>query len=205
MGAKGKRAAIYARVSTGDQTTENQLLELRQIAERRGWEVVEVYSDNGISGAKGRDKRPAFDRLCKDATRHRFDVVMAWSIDRIGRSVHAVSGFIAEMDALGIGQFYHQQAIDTATPAGKAMIHMCVVFAEFELGVIKERINAGLVRARANGTKLGRPRIGREIERRAARELAKGTGVLKVAQTLGIGTGTVQRIKREIVAGVQEP
>jgi DNA invertase Pin-like site-specific DNA recombinase len=196
----GKRAAIYARVSTGDQTTENQLLELRQIAERRGWEVVEVYADNGISGAKGRDQRPAFDRLCKDATRHRFDVVMAWSIDRIGRSVHAVSGFIAEMDALGICQFYHQQAIDSGTPAGKAMIHMCVVFAEFELGVIKERINAGLARARANGTQLGRPRIGKDVERRVTRELAKGTGVIKIARTIGIGTGTVQRIKREMQA-----
>jgi len=165
-----KGAAIYARVSTDSQTTENQVRELREVAERRGWQVVEVYCDNGISGAKGRDQRPAFDKLHKDATRHRFDVVMAWSIDRIGRSVHAVSGFIAEMDAIGIGQFYQQQAIDTSTPAGRAMIQMCVVFAEFERDMIRERINAGL---------------------------AKGVGVLKTARLLGIGTGTAQRIKAE--------
>jgi DNA invertase Pin-like site-specific DNA recombinase len=123
---------------------------------------------------------------------------MAWSIDRIGRSVHGVSGFIAEMDAIGIGQFYQQQAIDTSTPAGRAMIQMCVVFAEFERDMIRERIYAGLARARANGRVLGRPRIGSDVERRVKRELAKGVGALKTARLLGVGTGTVQRIKAEM-------
>ena len=188
------RVAIYTRVSKESQTTANQLRELQGIAERQRWTVVEVYTDHGISGAKGRNMRPAFDRLCKDASRRRFDLVMAWSIDRIGRSVHAVSGFIADMDALGIGQYYHQQAIDTTTPSGKAMIQMCVVFAEFERDMIRERINSGLARARANGKTLGRPRIAPEVERQVRTELSKGTGIMKVAKKLGLGNGTVQRI-----------
>jgi DNA invertase Pin-like site-specific DNA recombinase len=153
---KHQRVTIYTRVSKASQTTDNQLRELQGIIERQGWTVVEVYTDHGISGAKGRDKRPSFDQLYKDASRRRFDMVMAWSIDRIGRSVHAVSGFIADMEAL-IGQYYHQQAIDTTTPSGKAMIQMCVVFAEFERGMIKERIHAGLKRAKDEGKTLGRP------------------------------------------------
>ena len=193
--ATPKRAAIYTRVSTDSQTTENQLRELREVAEKRGWQVVEVYADHGISGAKGRDKRPALDKLHKDATRRRFDVVMAWAIDRIGRSVHAVSGFIAEMEAAGIGQYYHQQAIDTATPAGKAMVHMCMVFAEFERDLIRERITAGLARARAEGKAIGRPKVADTVEDRIRAELAKGTGILKTARILGVGTGTVQRVK----------
>jgi DNA invertase Pin-like site-specific DNA recombinase len=188
-------------VSKESQTTANQLRELQGIAGRQGWTVVEVYTDHGISGAKGRDRRPAFDWLCKDASRRRFDLVMAWSIDRIGRSVHAVSGFIADMDALGIGQYYHQQAIDTTTPSGKAMIQMCVVFAEFERDMIRERINSGLARARANGKTLGRPRIAPEMERRVRVELSKGAGIIKVAKKLNLGNGTVQRIATALRAG----
>jgi DNA invertase Pin-like site-specific DNA recombinase len=195
------RVAIYTRVSKESQTTENQLRELQRIAKRQGWTVMDVYTDHGISGAKDRDRRPAFDRLCKDASRRRFDLVMAWSIDRIGRSVHAVSGFIADMDALGIGQYYHQQAIDTTTPSGKAMIQMCVVFAEFERDMIRERINSGLARARANGKTLGRPRIASEVERQVRAELSKGAGIMKVAKKLGLGNGTVQRIATVLQAG----
>jgi DNA invertase Pin-like site-specific DNA recombinase len=153
------RAAIYCRVSTDGQTTENQRTALEEVAARRGWKIVEVYIDQGISGAKGRDKRPAFDKMCKDATRRKFDVVMAWAIDRIGRSVHDVSGFMVEMDALGVKQYYDKRAIDTATPSGKAMVHMCVVFSEFERDMIRERINVGLKRARAQRKRLGRPPI----------------------------------------------
>lgn len=195
-----RRAAIYVRVSTDGQTTENQLRELERVAEQRGWPVVDVYRDHGISGAKGRDKRPALDKLYDDATKGRFNVVMAWAIDRIGRSVHAVSGFMAEMDALNVAQYYHQQAIDTSTPAGKAMVHMCGVFAEFERGMIRERIMAGLARAKANNKRLGRPQVDAKVEAKVRAELAKGTGMLKVARALGVGTGTVQRIKREMAS-----
>src|SRR5262249_8763582 len=116
-----KRAAIYLRVSTQDQTTFNQEHELRQAAERAGWQVVKVYKDHGISGAKGRNGRPAFDTLCRDATKRQFDVVMAWNVDRLGRSLKDLVAFLSELHALGIDLFLHQQGLDTTTPAGKAM------------------------------------------------------------------------------------
>ncbi|SED40271.1 Site-specific DNA recombinase [Rhizobiales bacterium GAS191] len=190
------RAAIYCRVSTDGQTAENQRMALVEVAAHRGWKVVELYVDQGISGAKGRDKRPAFDKMCKDATRRKFDVVMAWAIDRIGRSVHDVSGFMVEMDLLGVKQYYHKQAIDTATPAGKAMIHMCVVFSEFERDMIRDRVNQGLQRARAQGKRLGRPPIDPKTEQAICAALAKGEqGMLKIAARFKVGSGTVQRIK----------
>src|SRR5690554_6097031 len=154
-----KRAAIYLRVSTDGQTTENQRLELARVAAQAGWEVVEVYEDAGISGAKGREQRPAFDRLCKDAARRRFDVVMAWSVDRLGRSLQDLVTFLSELHGMGVDLFLHQQGIDTTTPAGKAMFQMLGVFAEFERAMIQERVKAGLARAKAQGKVLGRPRI----------------------------------------------
>jgi DNA invertase Pin-like site-specific DNA recombinase len=119
-----KRAVLYLRVSTQDQTTANQERELREIAGRMGCDVVKVYKDHGISGAKGRDKRPAFDALCRAATRREFDVVMAWSVDRLGRSLQDLVAFLSELHALGIDLFLHQQGLDTTTPAGKAMYQM---------------------------------------------------------------------------------
>jgi DNA invertase Pin-like site-specific DNA recombinase len=136
--------ALYTRVSTGRQTTENQKRELRTIAARAGWTVVKVYQDEGISGAKGRDERPAFDALCKDAARRQFDMVMAWSVDRLGRSLQDLISFLSELHALGIDLMMHQQGLDTTTPAGKAMFQMMGVFAEFERAMIRERVKAGL-------------------------------------------------------------
>src|SRR5438094_4492589 len=104
-----KRAAIYLRVSTQDQTTSNQEHELRQAAERAGWQVAKVYKDHGISGAKGRNGRPAFDALCRDATKRQFDVVMAWNVDRLGRSLKDLVAFLSELHALGIDLFLHQR------------------------------------------------------------------------------------------------
>jgi DNA invertase Pin-like site-specific DNA recombinase len=129
---KNHSVAIYTRVSTDHQTTENQERELREIAERMGWTVVEVYKDQGVSGAKGRNGRPAFDALCKDAARRRFDMIMAWSVDRLGRSLQDLVAFLSELHALGIDLFLHQQGVDTTTPAGKALFQMMGVFAEFE-------------------------------------------------------------------------
>jgi DNA invertase Pin-like site-specific DNA recombinase len=197
--SKTKRAALYLRVSTDRQTVENQRLALQAIAERRGWQVVEVYSDHGISGAKDRAQRPGFAKLCQDATRRRFDVVMAWSIDRIGRSVHQVSGFMVEMEALGVQQYYEQQAIDTSTPAGKAMLQMSCVFAEFERTMIRERVVAGLKRARKDGTRLGRPPLDYQIKKQIAKALQKGDmGMVRIARKYGVGTGTVQRVKQSM-------
>jgi DNA invertase Pin-like site-specific DNA recombinase len=194
------RAAIYTRVSTDGQTVENQVRALRQIAERRGWTIVENYSDAGISGSKGRDKRPGLNAMLNDAKRRKFDVVMAWAIDRLGRSLVDLLGTIQELEACGVDLFLEQQAIDTTTPAGKLMFQVCGAFAEFERSMIRQRVKLGVQRAVAQGKQLGRPQIDSAIERKAQRELAKGTGILKVAKALGLGTGTVHRIKREMAA-----
>jgi DNA invertase Pin-like site-specific DNA recombinase len=196
-----KRAAIYVRVSTDKQTVENQLGELRQIAERRGWETVEEYHDAGISGAKGRKDRPGLDRMLKDAQRRRFDVVMAWAIDRLGRSLIDLLGTIQMLDACGVGLYLDQQAIDTTTPAGKLMFQVTGAFAEFERSMIRQRVNAGLKRAVEAGKQLGRPRIDPALERRIQSQLRVGEGILKVAAECGVGSGTVQRIKREMEEG----
>ena len=193
-----KRAAIYVRVSTDKQTVENQLRELRQIAERRGWQVVEEYHDAGISGAKGRDQRPGLDRMLKDASRRRFDVVMAWAIDRLGRSLIDLLGTIQNLEAASVDLFLEQQSIDTTTPAGKLMFQVTGAFAEFERSMIRQRVNAGLRRAVEQGKQLGRPRVSPAIEKRILSHLRKGMGILKTAKTLGVGTGTVQRIKAEM-------
>src|SRR4051794_40011496 len=122
--AKPKRAAIYLRVSTDEQTTTNQRRELEAAAEHRGWDVITVYEDAGISGAKGRDKRPGLDAMLKDAVRRKFDVVMAWSVDRLGRSLSDLVGGLQELYGAGVDLYLHQQAIDTTTPAGRAMFQM---------------------------------------------------------------------------------
>jgi len=192
-----KRAAIYVRVSTDKQTIENQVTVLRQIAQRRGWDVVEQYSDAGISGSKGRDGRPGLDQMVKDAQRRKFDVIMAWAIDRLGRSLIDLLGTIQTLKASGVDLYLDQQSIDTTTPAGKLMFQVCGAFAEFERSMIRQRVNAGLKRAVAQGRQLGRPRIDAALEKRQA-QLRLGKGMLKVARECGVGSGTVQRIKQEM-------
>ena len=196
-----RRAAIYIRVSTDGQTVDNQRLELEQAAERAGWEIVGVYDDNGVSGAKSRDEREAFDRLCKDATRRKFDVVMSWSVDRLGRSLQDLVSFLSELHAVGVDLYLHQQGIDTTTPAGKAMFQMMGVFAEFERSMIQERVKAGLARVRKHGTKsgrpLGRPKVTSKIEKAVLAAREQGTGKRKIANQLGIGVSTVNRIVSE--------
>ena len=193
-----RRAAIYARVSTDGQTTENQLLELRAVAERGGWTVATEYVDNGVSGAKGREQRPQFDALLKAGVRREFDVVMAWSVDRLGRSLQHLVAFLDELHATGVDLYLHQQGIDTTTPAGKAMFQMCGVFAEFERAMIQERVRAGLSRAKARGKRLGRPPVSPAKEKaiRAAREA--GTGIRAIARDVGVGVSVVQRVVAEM-------
>jgi DNA invertase Pin-like site-specific DNA recombinase len=191
-----KQVAIYTRVSTDHQTTENQERELREIAERMGWAIVKVYRDEGISGAKSRAERPAFDTLCKDAARRRFEMVMAWSVDRLGRSLQDLVAFLSELHALGIDLFLHQQGLDTTTPAGKAMFQMMGVFAEFERAMIRERVKSGLERAKAQGKALGRKPIAAEKEAAIRADLlAAKAGIIKLAAAHRVGVGTVQRIK----------
>jgi DNA invertase Pin-like site-specific DNA recombinase len=198
-----KRAVLYLRVSTLDQTTANQERELREIAGRMNCEIVKVYKDHGISGTRGRDKRPGLDALCRDATKRQFDVIMAWSVDRLGRSLPDLVGFLSEIHSLRIDLYLHQQGLDTTTPAGKALFQMMGVFAEFERAMIQERVRAGLRRAVSEGKQLGRPRISPELEQRIRKALAvpDRPGVREIAKQLGVAVGTVQRVSRPFEVG----
>jgi DNA invertase Pin-like site-specific DNA recombinase len=189
-----KRVGIYLRVSTNGQTSENQRRELEAVAARSGWQVVGFYEDNGISGAKGRDMRPGFDRLLKDATARKINMIAAWSVDRLGRSLQDLVGFLNELHALRCHLYLHQQALDTSTPSGRAMFQMCGVFAESERAMIRERVNAGLARARARGRRLGRPPTKPAVEAQIRKLRARGMGIVKIARTLEIGTSVVQRV-----------
>lgn len=192
---KSIRVGLYLRVSTNEQTVENQRQDLLRVAEQRGWIIADEYVDHGLSGNKGRDKRPAFNRLGKDAAQGKLDFIAAWSIDRVGRSLGHLVEFMEELRQQGVGLYLHQQNVDSSTAAGKAMLSMCGVFAEFERSIIVERINAGLARARAQGKRLGRPSTVTSKTHQRIRDLrAKGHGMLKIARMLGVGTGTVQRV-----------
>jgi DNA invertase Pin-like site-specific DNA recombinase len=215
MTTKIKRAALYVRVSTDHQTVENQVSELRQVAGRRGWDVVEIYRDAGISGAKGRDKRPGLDAMLNDANRRKFDVVMSWAIDRLGRSLIDLLGTIQHLEAVGVDLYLEQQNIDTTTPTGKLLFQITGAFAECERSMIRQRVKAGLapIKAKiARGEKftsksgivrrnLGRPGAEPDKVERAREELARGTGIGKTARLTGLGTGTVHRLKREMTLG----
>ena len=191
---KPKRVAIYARVSTDGQTTENQQRELHAVVERNGWTIAAEYVDHGISGAKGRKDRPQFDALLRAVARKEVDVVAAWSVDRLGRSLQDLVGFLSDLQAKNVDLYLHQQALDTSTPSGKAMFGMLGVFAEFERSIIQERVKAGLARARAKGTVLGRPRADVETEDRVRALAARGLGKVKIARTLGVGVSLTQRV-----------
>lgn len=212
MTRKPKKAALYTRVSTSDQTVENQVAELERVAEFRGWQVVARYSDQGISGAKGRQERPGLNAMLKDAERAKFDVVMCWSLDRLGRSLIDLLQTVEHLHGIGVDLFLMQQSIDTTTAAGKLLFHITGAFAEFERATIRERVKAGMVRARTELSKngkylarrsgivrrsLGRPGAEPEKLAEARRLLAEGIGILKVAKMVGLGTGTVQRLKRQ--------
>jgi len=197
-----RRAALYARVSTrnGHQDPAVQLQALREVADRAGWQVVDIYVDDGISGAKGRDQRPEFDRLLKDATRRRFDLVAAWSVDRLGRSLQDLVAFLGDLKAAGCDLYLHVQALDTTTPAGKALFQMLGVFAEFERAIIQERVHAGLAKARATGTRSGKPigrpsvnaKVAKAIYARAA--AAPDESKRAIGRALGVPESTVRKV-----------
>lgn len=193
-----KRAAIYLRVSTKDQTVENQRLELEALAAQRGWQIVDTFADEGISGAKGRDKRPGLDRMLKDACRGKFDVVLCWAIDRLGRSLPHLLEVMQAMHGARVDLFIHQQAIDTTTPAGKAMFAMCGVFAEFERELIRERVNAGIARAKANGVHTGRPPPPEEKIKELKYYLEQGLAIREIGRRIGVSNQTIYRVKKEM-------
>ena len=188
------KVAIYVRVSTNEQTTENQVRELTEWAKRAGHDVVAVFDDNGISGAKGREYRKEFDKLLRGAVRREFDLVAAWSVDRLGRSLQDLIGFLQELHESGVDLYLHQQALDTTTPSGRAMFQMMGVFAEFERSMISERVKSGLARAKSNGKILGRPKVSSKREAEILKLRSKGMGILKIGKELGVGTSTVQRV-----------
>ena len=173
-----KRVALYLRVSTDDQTTPNQRRELEAVAANKGWNVVKVFEDKGISGAKGRDKRPAFDAMLKSVTRGEVDLVAAWAVDRLGRSLQHLVETLSELQATKTDLYLHQQALDTSTPSGKAMFQMLGVFAEFERSMIVSRVKTGMARAKKEGTKsgkaIGRPKVSKATEAAIRAELAQG-------------------------------
>ena len=196
-----KSVAIYTRVSTQTQNTENQERELRAVADRSGWTVVGVYTDFAISGSKSRKDRPAFDRLLKDAARRKFDIVAASSVDRLGRSLTDLLGFLGDIHAAGIDLFIQQQGLDTTTPTGRATFGLMGVFAEFERAMIRERVLAGLARARAEGRVLGRPRMP-DQRTRAVRDalLVGGLSLRRIAAQTGASLSSVQRVKASLAA-----
>src|SRR5687767_9017154 len=188
----GLRAAIYARVSTFDQEPENQLQEVRRYVQARGWTAVE-YVDRGISGSK--DRRPALDQLLSDARRRRFDVLVCWRLDRLGRNLKHLITLLEELQVLGIAFVSLAEGIDATTPAGKLQMHILGAIAEFERARIRERVLAGLARARTQGKRLGRPKARLPIERLQA---VAGMPAAGAADRLGESQSTRKRWRRQV-------
>lgn len=184
------RAAVYARVSTFGQEPENQLQELRRYVEARGWTAVE-YTDKGVSGAK--DKRPALDQLVADAKRRKFDVLVCWRLDRLGRNLRHLILLLDELHALGIGFVTLGEGIDTTSPTGRLVLHVLGAISEFERERIRERVMAGLQRARAQGRTLGRPKAAAPVERLAT---VASLSLTDAAVALGVSRSTMKRWRR---------
>ncbi len=188
-----RRVALYARVSTTDQTTENQLRALRAFADARGWSVTE-FADRGVSGAK--EQRPALDALLKAAKARTVDVVACVKLDRLARSVRHLVTMATEFQALGVDLVVLDQQIDTTTPSGRLLFHVLAAISEFERDLIRDRVRAGMDRARSQGKHVGRQRIPAKKERRIQALLDEGYGMLRVARMVKVGTGTVQRVAK---------
>jgi DNA invertase Pin-like site-specific DNA recombinase len=186
------KAAIYARVSTLDQEPENQLQELRRYVQARGWTATE-YVDKGVSG--GTDRRPALDQLLTDARRRRFDVLVCWRLDRLGRSLKHLISLLDDLQALGVAFVSLAEGIDATTPAGKLQMHILGAIAEFERERIRERVRAGLARARTQGRRLGRPRALPSVERL---QTVSGLPVNDAARVLGVSRSTIKRWRRQV-------
>ena len=189
------RCAIYTRVSTDDQTVENQLIILREIAERKGLTVVAEFNVEGISGAKGRDKRTGFDNIIKGAVKKDFDTILVWSVDRLGRSLQDLVSFLNEIHSVGCDLYIHQSGIDSSTPTGKMMFQMVGCFAEYERSMIRARVLAGQKRAKAQGKHIGRPtNLNEGLIHSIKYMKEQGVGIRKIAKDLSVGVSTVYRV-----------
>jgi DNA invertase Pin-like site-specific DNA recombinase len=196
------RAAFYTRVSTNDQSTESQKREMLELAARRKWEVVEVFTDQGISGAKGREHRPGLDAMLKAALNREFDVIMVWAVDRLGRSLNNLIHTLQDLDKAKVGLYIHQQNLDTTTPAGRAMFQMLGVFAEFERSMIQTRVKSGMAKMKAEGRKPGPKGIEHsapELYENVVKMLKEGIPPWRIHQQTRAGHSTVLRIRDELI------
>ena len=185
-----KKVAIYLRVSTSTQTVENQRLELEAYCKRQGWVITQTYEDAGISGAKF--DRPALQQMLKDASKSKFDVLVVWKVDRLARSTSDLLSILQQLTALGVGFVSTTQAIDTTSSMGRMVVTFLAAIAEFERATIVERVKAGIQRAKADGVKIGRPRVAVDVIR--AIELRnQGQGYKQIAKNLGLPRTTVYR------------
>jgi len=203
---KRTTVGLYLRVSTGSQAVANQKRELEGVAKRAGWEIVKVYQDKGVSGAKGRNGRPELNRMLEDATRRRFKKLLVWDLSRLGRSLRDLISITDNFRELGVDLYVHKDAIDTGTASGRLFFHIVGAIGEFERERIRERINAGLARAKAEGKTLGRPegttkdKVKHQAEIVSLRDA--GMSIRKIAGALSVSTSTVQSaLKRAPGAG----
>ena len=193
-----EKVVIYGRVSTSDQTTDNQIYKLKEIIEINGWDQVDVYVDEGISGTKGRDKRPEFDRMCKDMMRRKFTRILVWDVSRLSRSLQHLVDFLNDVNSLRINLYIHQSGLDTSTPSGRMMFQMVGVFSEFERSMISERVKLGLQRVQKQGRRLGRPKtVTSELRDKVCHLLDQGKSYNFINRELGTPKSTISRIKNE--------
>ncbi len=185
-----KRVALYARVSTSEQSTESQLLDLRRYTRERGWQLYREFCDNGVSGTK--DSRPALNELMNDAKKRRFDAVLVWRFDRFARSTKHLILALEEFRNLGIDFVSYQENIDTSSPLGSAIFTIISAVAQLERDIIAERVKAGLRRARENGKKLGRPRI-KVSENQLLMLSESGLSIRQIARQVNLSVTTVAR------------
>lgn len=194
--AKTIRVALYARVSTTGQDVTNQLRELREAAAHKGWTVEGEYIDQGISGSKTRADRPALDAMLVKVAQGKVDMVAAWAVDRLGRSLQDLLATLQDVHAGKAGLYLHQQGLDTTTTAGRAMFSMMGVFAQFERDMIRERVLSGIARAKADGKVFGAPTVGTKVEDKIREYRAAGHGIIKTAKLAGCGVSVVQRVMK---------
>ena len=193
------RAVIYSRVSTNDQCVSNQLKVLREVAERKGLNVVSEITDEGISGAKGRDQRKGFDQLIKGAVRKEFDIILVWDVSRLGRSLKHLVSFLEDIQSANCDLYIHQSGIDTTTASGKMMFQLLGVFSEFERSMIRERVIAGQQRAKSEGKHIGRKSNLTDGVINAVKQLrANNVPIKRIAKDMHIGVGTVYKILDQV-------
>jgi DNA invertase Pin-like site-specific DNA recombinase len=199
MTSKPLRVGRYLRVSRNEQREDLQADETEQLVQRRGWQLVQTYTDHGVSGS--RDRRPGLDQMLADARRGKIDVLVVWRSDRLFRSLRHMVNTLAELDAVGVAFVSVTEVFDTTTPQGRLLLHLVAAFSEFERQTIVERVRAGLAAARRRGVRLGRPGVHLDVAK-AAELRANGSSYREIAAQLGVGAS---RIHAALRGAVQNP